>query len=164
VALLAWDKVDMRTGASAHLALLAILACLLATFSYAVAASFTHRFLVGIPPLATATGSQMGAALGLAVPAALTWPATMPGAGAWGAVVALGVLCTGIAYVLYFRLIESLGPARALTVTFTVPIFAIAYGALLLGEAITPRMLLCGLVVLVGTTLATGLVRLPARR
>jgi drug/metabolite transporter (DMT)-like permease len=154
----------MRTGASAHLALLAILACLLATFSYAVAASFTHRFLAGIPPLVTATGSQVGAALGLALPAALTWPASAPSAGAWGAVVALGVLCTGIAYVLYFRLIESLGPARALTVTFTVPIFAIAYGALLLGEAITPRMLLCGLVVLVGTTLATGLVRLPARR
>lgn len=164
VALLAWDKVAMRSGASAHMAMLAILACLLATFSYALAASFTHRFLAGIPPLVTAAGSQLGAALGLAVPALLVWPATLPGAGAWGAVATLGVLCTGVAYVMYFRLIESLGPARALTVTFAVPVFAIVYGALLLGESVTPWMLLCGAVVLVGTALATGLVRLPLGR
>ena len=114
--------------------------------------------------MAPAAGSQLGAALGLAVPALLVWPATLPGAGAWGAVATLGVLCTGVAYVMYFRLIESLGPARALTVTFAVPVFAIVYGALLLGESVTPWMLLCGAVVLVGTTLATGLVRLPLGR
>ena len=154
----------MKSGASAQLAALSILACLGATFSYAVAASFTHRFLSGIPPLVTATGSQIGAALGLALPALLLWPDRMPGAGAWSAVIALGIFCTGIAYVLYFRLIDHIGPAGALTVTFTVPVFAILYGATLLGEAITPWMLGCGAVVLAGTTLATGLVRLPLRR
>jgi drug/metabolite transporter (DMT)-like permease len=89
----------------------------------------------------TATGSQIGATLGLALPALYLWPAHMPGPKAWASVVALGVLCTGVAYVLYFRLIENLGPARALTVTFTVPVFAILYGASLLGEAVTPWML-----------------------
>ena len=79
---------------------------------------------------------------------------------AWASVVALGVLCTGVAYVLYFRLIEALGPARALTVTFTVPVFAIVYGSTLLGEAVTPWMLVCGAIVLCGTALATGLVKL----
>ena len=164
VALLAWDKIGMRSGASAHLAAWAILACLGATFSYAVAASFTARYLNGIPPLVTATGSQIGAALGLALPALWLWPAQMPSAGAWGAALALGIFCTGIAYVLYFRLIEHMGPAGALTVTFTVPVFAILYGATLLGEAITPWMLGCGAVVLVGTTLATGQLKLPLRR
>ena len=163
VALLASDKAGLNAGASAHWAALAMGACLLATFSYAVAASFTHRYLSGIPPLVTATGSQIGAALGLALPALLTWPSVSPSAGAWSAVVALGVLCTGVAYVLYFRLIEQLGPARALTVTFTIPVFAIVYGVLLLGEAVTPWMLACGAVVLCGTTLATGLLRLPIR-
>lgn len=62
----------------------------------------------------------------------------MPSAKARGAVLALGSLCTGVAYVLYFRLIEQLGPARALTVTFTIRVFALLYGATLLGEAVTP--------------------------
>lgn len=160
VALLAWDKVGAG-GGGGHLGLWAVLACLSATLCYALAASFTHRYLSGLNPLMTATGSQIGATLGLALPALLAWPAQMPGPKAWAAVVALGVLCTGVAYVLYFRLIENLGPARALTVTFTVPVFAILYGATLLGEAVTPWMLLCGAVVLCGTALATGAVRLP---
>ena len=141
----------------------AVLACLVATLCYALAASFTHKYLSGLNPLMTATGSQIGAALGLAVPALWMWPTTMPSLHAWGAVAALGVLCTGVAYVLYFRLIEDMGPARALTVTFTVPVFAILYGVALLGEALTPWMLGCGAVVLCGTVLATGLVKLPIR-
>ena len=160
VALLAWDKVGMKAGADATWAALAVLACLGATLCYAVAASFTQRFLSGLPPLMTATGSQMGAALGLALPAIWMWPAQMPSAEAWGAVLLLGVLCTSVAYVLYFRLIENLGPARALTVTFAVPVFALLYGASLLGEAVTPWMLGCGAVVLCGTALATGAIKL----
>jgi drug/metabolite transporter (DMT)-like permease len=160
VALLAWDKVAMKSGASATWAALAVLACLAATLCYAVAASFTQRFLTGLPPLMTATGSQMGAALGLALPAIWLWPAQMPSAKAWGALLALGVLCTSVAYVLYFRLIEHIGPARALTVTFAVPVFALLYGATLLGEAVTPWMLACGAVVLCGTALSTGLIKL----
>ena len=160
VALLAWDKVGAGSGAGGSLGLWAVLACLGATLCYALAASFTHRYLSGLNPLMTATGSQIGALLGLALPALWLWPARMPGPGAWGAVVALGVLCTGVAYVLYFRLIEQLGPARALTVTFAVPVFAVFYGAALLGEVVTSWMLGCGAVVLCGTALATGLVKL----
>jgi drug/metabolite transporter (DMT)-like permease len=77
-------------------------------------------------------------------------------------VLALGVLCTGIAYILYFRLLIRLGPARAVTVTYLVPLAAMVAGALVLDEKITPPMLLgCGLILL-GTGLATGLVR-PGR-
>lgn len=162
VVLLAWDKIGWPPS-SASSAAWAVPACLCATFSYAMAASYTHRYLGGLPALMTATGSQIGAALGLALPALWLWPATAPSAGAWAAVVALGVLCTGIAYIMYFRLIEQLGPARSLTVTFAVPVFAIVYGVTLLGETLTPWMLVCGAIVLCGTMLATGLVSLHRR-
>lgn len=72
----------------------------------------------------------------------------------------VGVLCTGVAYVLYFRLIEAAGPARSLTVTFVVPVFALFYGSVFLSEAITPWMIGCGVIILLGTSLSTGLLRL----
>jgi drug/metabolite transporter (DMT)-like permease len=65
-----------------------------------------------------------------------------------------------VAYVLYFRLIERAGPSRALSVTFAIPVFALLYGVLLLGEAVTPWMVGCGLVIVAGTSLSTGLVTL----
>jgi drug/metabolite transporter (DMT)-like permease len=73
--------------------------------------------------------------------------------------VALGVVCTGVAYVLYFRLIEHAGPSRALSVTFAIPVFAVLYGVLLLGESVTPWMVVCGMVILLGTSLSAGLIR-----
>ena len=154
VALLVWDRAALGSGAASTLALLA---CLMATLCYALAASFTRRYLAGAPPLVNAAGSQLGAALALAPLAALWWLAQMPGARAWLAVLAVGVLCTGVAYVLFFRLIARMGPARALSITFAIPVFAIGYGALLLGERVTAWMLLCGLVIAAGTALASGL-------
>jgi drug/metabolite transporter (DMT)-like permease len=107
----------------------------------------------------TSTGSQLGAAVFLAPLAVWTWPNHAVSLTAWAAVMALGVLCTGVAYILYFRLIERVGPARALTVTFAIPVFAVFYGVVLLGEVVTPWMLCCAVVIMVGTSLSTGLVR-----
>jgi len=160
VALLAWrapQDVGVRSGS----ALWATAACLLAAGFYALGASYTRRYLVGIPALATATGSQLGAALGLALPTLWLWPAHTPGLRAWGAIAALAVLCTGIAYVLYFNLIARAGPSRALAVTFLSPVFAVLYGAVFLGEQVTPWMLGCGLVIVCGTVLSTGLLHSP---
>ena len=103
-----------------------------------------------------------GATLGLLLPTLWFWPAQTPGAGAWAAVVAMGIVCTGVAYILYFRIIEKAGPSRALSVTFLAPVFALFYGAVLLGEQITPWMVGCGVVIVLGTALSTGL--LKARR
>jgi drug/metabolite transporter (DMT)-like permease len=164
VAMLAWDKASLRPGASGIAPAWAVLACLLATACYALAASATKRYLTGLPPLVTATGSQLGAAVVLFVPAVWLWPQTMPGARAWLALLVLGVLCTAVAYILYFRLIEQAGPSRALAVTFAVPVFAILYGALFLGEPVTPWMLACGAVIVCGTALSTGLLKMPALR
>ncbi len=122
-----------------------------------MAASLTKRHLAGLSPLATTAGSMLGATLALALPALWWWPAVSPGWQAWLAVAVLGVVCTGVALVLYFRIIERAGPARALAVTFVIPVFALAYGAVLLGEVVTPWMVACGAVVVLGTALSTGL-------
>lgn len=161
VALLAWDKASFTPNAQDGSTGWAVLACLLACLCYGIAASYTKRYLSGMPSLVTATGSQIGATLGLALPTLWLWPATAPSPTAWLALVAVGVLCTGVAYILYFRLIENVGPARSLTVTFVVPVFAVIYGLIFLGESISAWMVMCGLIIVLGTALSAGL--LPLR-
>ena len=81
---------------------------------------------------------------------------------------ALAVLCSALAYILYFRLIAHVGPSKAVTVTFMIPLFAVIYGSVFLGERVTGWMVGCGLFILLGIALATGLLRplrwLHARR
>ena len=87
------------------------------------------------------------------------WPATSPSLSAWLVVAALSFVCTGLALLMYFRLIAHAGPANAISVTYLIPIFAIAWGSLFLGEAITWPLLAGCAVVFLGTALATGIVR-----
>ncbi len=161
IVLLAGGQVGFKANASGISPLWAVLACLAATTCYALAASFTKKYIPPLPSLVTATGSQIGATLALVLPALWWHPDHLPGLHAWGALLALGVMCSGVAYILYFRLIERAGPARALTVTYLVPVFAVVYGVLALGESVTGWMLACGGVILIGTALASGLVKLP---
>lgn len=157
VAMLAWDKATFKPDASGVAPGLAVLACLFATLCYGVSANAAKKYLGGTSALMTATGSQVGALFALAIPAAIYWPAKMPSLKAWLSLGVLGVLCTGIAYVLYFRLIERAGPARALAVTFAVPVFALIYGVAFLDEPVTGWMLFCGAIIVLGTALSTGL-------
>lgn len=161
IVLLAGGQVGFKVHATGISPMWAVLACLGATTCYALAASFTKKHIPPLPSLVTATGSQIGATLALALPALWWHPDHLPTLHTWAALLALGVLCTGVAYVLYFRLIDRAGPARALTVTFLIPVFAVVYGVLLLNESVTLWMLLCGAVILMGTALASGLVKLP---
>lgn len=154
VGVLVGDRVGLRADAPA--ALLAVGAGLLATLCYGYAANYTRRYLSSVPPLAAAAGSQAGSALLLAPLAFWLWPATTPGPRDWLAVLALGVLCTALAYVLYFRLIQRVGPTGAVSVTFLIPLFALVWGALFLGEGLSPGMALGGAIVLLGTALSTG--------
>lgn len=159
VAMLAWDNASFKPDAGGTATGWAVLACLGACACYGLAASFTKRYLSGLPSLVTSTGSQLGAAVFLAPLAWTYWPTHSVSGAAWAAVIALGVLCTGLAYILYFRMIERVGPARALSVTFAIPVFAVFYGVVLLGETVTPWMLCCAAVIVAGTALSTGLVR-----
>jgi len=157
---LAWDKASFKPGGSGW----AIVACLAATLCYGVSASYTKKRLTGVPPLAVATGSQLGAAIALVVPAIVWWPQAWPSHTAWIAAGLLAVACTGIAYVLYFRLIASIGPANAIAVTFLIPVFAVVWGWVFLGEGITLQMVIGCAVILVGTGLTTGVLKLPQRQ
>lgn len=157
---LAWDKARFNPGGSGW----AVLACVAATLLYGLSASLAKRHLGGVAPLAVAAGSQLSAALALAVPAALWWPATAPSGAAWLTASLLAVLCTGVAYVMYFRLIAHVGPANAIAVTFLVPAFAVLWGWLILGERLNGSMLFGCAVILLGTSLATGLVKWPSAR
>ena len=130
-----------------------------ACLCYGIAASFTRRYLGGVPSLVLATGSQLGASVVLVPLAWWFWPDHAVSAKAWVALLALGIVCTGVAYVLYFRLIERAGPAKALSVTFAIPVFAVAYGVVLLGETVTLWMVVCALIILLGTSLSAGLIR-----
>jgi drug/metabolite transporter (DMT)-like permease len=159
VTVLFWGRASFKPGGSG----LAVIAALAATLSYGVAASYTKRRLTGANPLAVAAWSQFAAAVLLAPGALLLWPAHAISLRSWGAVLGLGVACTGFAYVIYYRLIAHIGPARAIAVTFLVPPFAIAWGGLFLGESVSPRMIAGALVVLAGTALTTGVVRFPMR-
>jgi drug/metabolite transporter (DMT)-like permease len=132
--------------------------------SYGISASYTKTRLAGVAPMAVAAGSQLSAALALVLPAVLWWPAVMPSGTAWLTAALLAVFCTGMAYVLYFRLIANIGPANAIAVTFLVPAFAVLWGWLLLGEQLSGAMLVGCAVILFGTALATGLLKLSAYR
>lgn len=155
VALLSWEKANFTAGGTGW----AVVACLGATLCYGMAANHAKRFLAGVPPLVNATGSQLGATVGLALPTLWFWPEQTPSLQAWLAIAALAVFCSALAYILYFRLIARTGPAKAITVTFMIPLFAVFYGTAFLGEAVTGWMIVCGGVILLGIALATGLWR-----
>jgi drug/metabolite transporter (DMT)-like permease len=121
--------------------------------------SFTKRYLQGIPAMVTTSGSLWGVSVGLCIPALLTWPDVWPPLRAWAALAIAGLLCTALAYVLYFRLMTRMGPARAMTVTYLIPVFANLVGVVVLDEVVTPWMLGCGVVIVLGTALASGLVQ-----
>jgi drug/metabolite transporter (DMT)-like permease len=138
---------------------LAVAACLVATFCYGISGSFTKRYLQNVPSLVTTTGSLWGASLGLGIPALLTWPSEVPSLHAWTALGIAGLLCTALAYVLFFRLMARTGPARAMTVTYLIPVFANLFGVLFLDEVVTHWMMGCAVVIVAGTALASGLVQ-----
>ncbi|MEL0657518.1 DMT family transporter [Psychromonas arctica] len=135
--------------------LLAILACLLAAFMYGVSANYTKVAPV-VAPFENAHGSLWAAVI-IVLPLLpfmpirdpITLPISM-------SVLALGIVCTGFAYLLYFRLVKDDGPASALSVTFLVPLFGIVWGHLFLEEAIGLNTLLGASLVIIGTILVTG--------
>jgi drug/metabolite transporter (DMT)-like permease len=151
VAVLAsFDAVMLRSGA-----VVALLAGLAASLSYGIASTYA-KSAPGVDPFANALGSMCAATL-LIAPAIPFFPAHAPaGSSVVLSVVALGVLCSGVAYLLYFRLIADLGPASALTVTFLIPVFGVLWGRVFLGEAIGVHTVAGSAIVIVGTALVTG--------
>ena len=115
---------------------------------YGIGLNLVRRHLTGLPPAAVASATLTTSTLLLLPFAIATWPEHAISTKSWLASGMLGVLCTGTAFVMYYRLIARVGAARAATVTYLVPVFGIAWAWLLLGEAVTSTMLAAGLLIL----------------
>ena len=139
--------------------LLPTLAALLASLCYGISANFTKRYLTGVSSTVLATGSQVSATIVLLPLSLFFLPTQMPSNTAIVSVLLLGLLCTGVAYIIFFHLIANLGPTKAISVTYLIPAFGLFWGSLFLDEVITMSMLIgCGFI-LTGVALATGLLK-----
>jgi drug/metabolite transporter (DMT)-like permease len=159
VVFMAWDKGSLAQGNY----VISLLAGLGATLCYGACSVYSKARLSHVNSLALATGSLAAGTLFLLPPAIVYWPTHEISDKAWWSALAMGVVCTGFAYVLFFRLIANLGAAKAVTVTYLIPIFAMVFGTLLLDEQVTTQMLIGCALILFGTALATGLIKLARK-
>src|SRR5215469_8347225 len=132
----------------------AALAGTMAALLYGFGINFVRHYLKGLPAAAVAAANLGAGAVLLAPLAIYTWPHHPIPATSWLSAVLLGVLCTGIAFVFYYRLIHRIGPARTSTVTYLIPLFGVIWAWLLLGEPLTLTMALAGALILAGVGLS----------
>jgi len=133
----------------------AVAAALGACCLYGVVGVLIKRFAAGVSPRSMAAGNQLAAAVVLIPLLPFVPPLAPPSALVLANVLALAVLASGVAFILYFRLIADVGATRALTVTYLIPVFGILWGALFLGEALPAAALAGGALILAGTVLVT---------
>jgi len=139
-------------------------AILVGSASYAVGGLYARRSMKDVPVTVSAVGQSAGG-LALVLPfAAFALPERLPSLPVLGALAGLGVIGTGFSLLLYFRLIANVGPTRTSTVTYLVPVWALLYGAMLLGEGITARSILGLVLILAGVAGVSGIFRLPRRK
>ncbi|WP_158966350.1 DMT family transporter [Paraglaciecola sp. L3A3] len=139
------------------------LAALGATFFYGLAACYSKRYLRGVSSLTIAAGSQYCALLVLFPISLFYLPAVNPSTESWLQVLALGLFCTALAYIMYFRLIANVGAERAITVAYLVPVFGVIWGVVFLNETVTLSMSVGTSLVLFGVALTTGVLRFTKR-
>lgn len=132
----------------------AALAGTFAAFLYGIGANLVRRHLSGLPAGAVAAATLVCASVLLSPLAIATWPDHPIGAMSWASAVLLGVLCTGIAYVLFYRLIYRIGAPRASTVTYLIPLFGVLWAWMLLDEAVTTSMAIACALILGGVALS----------
>ena len=142
----------------------AALAGTLASLCYAIGGQLVPRLFSKLPPLAIASATLGTGAVLTAGPAIATWPKHPLGIGLWISVAALGSVCTGFAYGLYFYLIARIGAARAATVTYLIPLFAILLAWIFLDEPPTWRIVSAGGLIIIGVLMSqSGSRGLPPR-
>lgn len=126
----------------------AVAAGVAAAFMYGIGAHLLRRLVQGIPPVALAAATLTCSALMVAPFAIATWPTQAVSAKAWFSAAMIGVICTGAAYALYYRLIRRVGAERAVMVTYLVPLFAVAWAWALLSEPLTVPMAIAGTLII----------------
>jgi drug/metabolite transporter (DMT)-like permease len=132
----------------------AALAGATAALFYGFGINLVRHYLTGLPSGAVAAANLLTGSVLLAPLAIYTWPQQPISARSWVSAVLLGVLCTGVAFVLYYRLIARIGASRASTVTYLIPLFGVIWAWLMLGEPLTVTMALAGALILVGVGLS----------
>ncbi|EPM7908379.1 DMT family transporter [Vibrio alginolyticus] len=147
--------VGLDTSTIGEEAMLPIAASLMASFSYGIATNYTKN-APQVPAFDNAHGSMWAAVIWVLPLLPFLPMRAEPSHFEWSSVVTLGVVCTGFAYLLYFRLVSDIGPASALTVTFLVPVFGILWGYLVLDEPVGSNTIIGTILVLSGTMLVTG--------
>ncbi len=153
--LLVWDELEIDQLIGTGLGLAAAVA---APMSYGLSSTFTNRYLMGVKSIAVATGALLSATLALAPLALIMWPEAPISERSWGALLMLSILCTGVTYIIFYRLVMNAGPAKASTVTLLIPVFGVLWGWMWLEEDVTGIILVATAIILLGTTLATGIV------
>jgi drug/metabolite transporter (DMT)-like permease len=134
----------------------AIVEVLLVAVCYATAPIIAARRLSDVPALPMTAVCLGGAALVYATPAALTWPQTLPDGRVLAALAGLAVICTALAFIVFFALIREVGPSRALVFTYVNPAVAVTAGVAVLGEPLTTSIVLAFALILAGSVLATA--------
>jgi drug/metabolite transporter (DMT)-like permease len=132
----------------------AALAGTLASLFYGVGVNLIRHYLGGVPASAVASATLLSATVFMAPFALASWPEHPIPLRSWLSAVALGVICTGAAFVLYYRLINRIGGPRASTVTYLIPLFSVVWAWLVLGEQLTLRMALAAICILGGVALS----------
>jgi len=132
----------------------AALAATTAAACYGLAGNLVKRHLAGLPPVALGGATLSCSAVVLLPLAIWHWPDHALSAAVWTSAIMLGVVCTGIAYALLFRLLDTIGPSRTATVTYLVPLFGVAWAWLVLSEPVTPGMMIAAALILGGVTLS----------
>lgn len=132
----------------------AALAGTAASVCYGFGINLVRRHLTGYPPAAVAAATLLSGSVLLSPLAIYAWPAHSIPAASWVSALLLGVLCTGAAFVYYYRLIARIGAARTATVTYLIPLFGVVWAWLLLGEPLTQTMALAGALILSGVALS----------
>jgi drug/metabolite transporter (DMT)-like permease len=138
--------------------ILATLASLGAAFCYALGGVYAKRAFAGVDNMSMSTGQMIGATVVLTPVSVVNIPHEVPPTDAILALLGLAIFATAIAYRLYFYLIISAGPTKALTVTLLVPVFGVIWGAMLLNEPISSGMLIGLVIILLSVGLVTGMI------
>jgi len=158
--LVGFAGVALLVGAQPHGKVTAGLAVVFSAVCYAIAALYAALALRHVSPLVTALGALTGASLLMLPGGVAQWPTDVPSPKVLASVVVLGVIGTGLAYVLYYALLAGPGASYSILVTYLVPAIALGYGVLLLGEPLTVAAIAGLALVLLGVALGTGTLRL----
>ena len=134
---------------------LPVIMVLLTALGYAIGPLIANRKLADLPPVAVNAVCLGAAALVYAPFAALTWPHSMPSVQVLLSLAGLGIICSAAAFLVFFRLIAEVGPARATVITYVNPAVAVTLGVLVLGEHLTAAIGVSFALILGGSVLAT---------